>query len=324
MRLHVNCRAMWLSSRGGRMLDDIKAKLGVDSIQELPSRFGGGCINRAKAYRTDKFGDIFVKFNDNEKASEMFNGEFASLQALLDTNTIRVPKPVKIFSVGNDCCLAMELLDLRGASNSEELGTSIARLHLYNKLLMEKSKNAQSTVGGTEKQSKPIEKFGFHTLTYSGYFPLINNWSDNWVEFYSQNRLKKIIDTIVENTGDRELLTLWPKLEQKIPEYFKDCEIYPCLLHGDLWSGNYSFTKDGPVIYDPASFYGHSEYEFGILTMFGGFDRTFHTSYHKLIPQTAGFTERVLLYQLFHHLNHWYHFGAGYKQGALNLMRKLS
>lgn len=39
--------------------------------------------------------------------------------------------------------------------------------------------------------------------------------------------------------------------------------------------------------------------------MFGGFDRDFHTAYHKMIPQTTGFTERVLLYQLFHHLNHW-------------------
>lgn len=51
---------------------------------------------------------------------------------------------------------------------------------------------------------------------------------------------------LFQKTGNRELLTLWPELERKIPEYFKNCDIYPCLLHGDLWSGNYSFTKDGP------------------------------------------------------------------------------
>uniref|UniRef100_A0A8R1TND9 protein-ribulosamine 3-kinase n=2 Tax=Onchocerca TaxID=6281 RepID=A0A8R1TND9_ONCVO len=305
-------------------METIKTELGLGTIQELRSSFGGGCINRAKAYRTDKYGDIFVKFNDNEKAQEMFDGEFASLQALLDTNTIRVPKPIKRFSIGNDCCLAMEFLDMRGPSDSEKLGTNIARLHLHNKSLMEACKKVQSTIGDNDKQPKPIEKFGFHILTYSGYCPLINDWSDNWVEFYSQNRLKKVIDIIVERTGDRDLLTLWPELVRKIPDYFKDCDIYPCLLHGDLWSGNYSYTKDGPVIFDPASFYGHSEYEFGILTMFGGFDRAFHTAYHKMIPQTKGFTQRVLLYQLFHHLNHWNHFGAGYKPGALRLMRELS
>ncbi|VDO70410.1 unnamed protein product [Onchocerca flexuosa] len=79
-----------------KVMEAIKAELGLGTIQELRSYFGGGCINRTKAYRTDKYGDIFVKFNDNEKAQEMFDGEFASLQALLETNTIRVPKPIKV------------------------------------------------------------------------------------------------------------------------------------------------------------------------------------------------------------------------------------
>uniref|UniRef100_A0A0R3RZP1 protein-ribulosamine 3-kinase n=1 Tax=Elaeophora elaphi TaxID=1147741 RepID=A0A0R3RZP1_9BILA len=324
--LGMPCRAASLSRtlRPEEIMEAIKSELGVGTIKELRSRFTGGCINRAKAYNTDKYGDIFVKFNDNEKAQEMFDGEFAALQALLDTNTIRVPKPIKVFSINNDCCLAMEFIDMHGPSDSEKLGTSIAKLHLHNKSLIEASKRSESTIGSTDKQPKPIEKFGFDILTYSGYCPLINEWSDNWVEFYSQNRLKKVIEIVVEKSGDRDLLSLWPKLERKIPEYFKNCDIYPCLLHGDLWSGNYSFTKDGPVVFDPASFYGHSEYEFGILTMFGGFDKAFHTAYHKMIPQTTGFTQRVLLYQLFHHLNHWNHFGARYKQGALNLMQKLS
>ncbi|VDM12910.1 unnamed protein product [Wuchereria bancrofti] len=279
----------------GRVMEAIKSELNLGTIKELQFRFSGGYINRAKAYSTDKYGDIFVKFNDNEKAQEMFDGEFASLQALLNTNTVRVPKPIKRFSIDGDCCLAMELLDMHGPSDFEKLGTSIAKLHLHNKFLIEANKNSQLTIGGIDKQSEPIEKFGFSVLTYSGYCPLINDWSDNWVEFYSRNRLKKVIDIVVEKTGDRELLTLWPRLERKIPEYFKNCDIYPCLLHGDLWSGNYSFTKDGPVVFDPASFYGHSEYEFGILTMFGGFHQSFHTAYHKLIPQTTGFTERHFL-----------------------------
>ncbi|VIO95889.1 fructosamine-3-kinase-related protein [Brugia malayi] len=325
IKLSVPCFAVSLSRalQSGRVMEAIKSELNLGTIKELPLRFSGGCINRAKAYSTDEYGDIFVKFNDNEKAQEIFDGEFASLQALLNTNAIRVPKPIKRFSIDGDFCLAMELLDMHGPSDYEKLGTSIAKLHLHNQFLMEANKKTQSTIGGIDKQSEPIEKFGFSVLTYSGYCPLINDWSDNWVEFYSRNRLKKVIDIVLEKTGDRELLTLWPRLERKIPEYFKNCDIYPCLLHGDLWSGNYSFTKDGPVVFDPASFYGHSEYEFGILTMFGGFHQSFHTAYHKLIPQTTGFTERVLLYQLFHHLNHWNHFGTGYKHGALSLMRKL-
>ena len=84
-------------------------------------------------------------------------------------------------------------------------------------------------------------------------------------------------------------------------------EVRPALLHGDLWSGNVAQTTAEcqpadestsasssssssssasassssssatsiPVIFDPASFYGHDEFEFGIIEMFGGFDPAF-------------------------------------------------
>jgi protein-ribulosamine 3-kinase len=59
------------------------------------------------------------------------------------------------------------------------------------------------------------------------------------------------------------------------------------------------------VIFDPATFYGHSEYDFGIANMFGGFSPSFYESYHKIIPKADGFSEREEIYELFHHLNHW-------------------
>lgn len=51
------------------VMEAIKAELGLGTITELRSGFSGGCINRAKAYKTDKYNDIFVKFNGNEKVS---------------------------------------------------------------------------------------------------------------------------------------------------------------------------------------------------------------------------------------------------------------
>lgn len=60
------------------------------------------------------------------------------------------------------------------------------------------------------------------------------------------------------------------------------------------------------VAYDPASFYGHHEFDLAITKMFGGFSSQFYTAYHSLIPQSPGFTTRSNLYLLFHYLNHWY------------------
>lgn len=59
------------------------------------------------------------------------------------------------------------------------------------------------------------------------------------------------------------------------------------------------------VIFDPASFFGHAEYDFGIARMFGGFTSDFFNAYHKLIPKASGFEQRLDIYELYHHINHW-------------------
>lgn len=42
---------------------------------------------------------------------------------------------------------------------------------------------------------------------------------------------------------------------ENIKPLFDNVEIEPCLLHGDLWSGNISSDKNGePVILDPACY----------------------------------------------------------------------
>ena len=60
------------------------------------------------------------------------------------------------------------------------------------------------------------------------------------------------------------------------------------------------------VIYDPASFYGHHEFDLSIAGMFGGFNKQFYDAYHKCIPKAPGFAVRHKLYTLFHYINHWY------------------
>jgi fructosamine-3-kinase len=76
---------------------------------------------------------------------------------------------------------------------------------------------------------------------------------------------------------------------------------------GDLWRGNFGRGTIGAddtvqeVAYDPSAFYAHSEYEHGIMKMFGGFDGRILPEYHKLCPKSEPVDEyngRVVLYQL--------------------------
>ncbi len=121
-------------------------------------------------------------------------------------------------------------------------------------------------------------------------------------------------------------------------------QVHPCVLHGDLWSGNMSSVDGQPAIFDPAVYYGHSEAEFG-MSWCAGFSRDFYAGYHEVLPQqkgrhchqlsqqlcgaltstsrkkgitesgvlsSAGAAARKQIYSLYHYLNHNNLFGGSY------------
>ena len=99
-------------------------------------------------------------------------------------------------------------------------------------------------------------------------------------------------------------------------------ETAPSLIHGDLWSGNVLHTARGPALVDPACAYADREMEFGITTLFGGFDDRFFAAYEEAWPLPGGWRERNPLYQLYHLLNHFLIFGGAYGGEALSLARR--
>ncbi|KAJ6655047.1 hypothetical protein lerEdw1_006100 [Lerista edwardsae] len=272
----------------------LRRELGT-SVLRPTGHSGGGCISHGESFHTDH-GRVFVKSNCKAEARRMFNGEMASLTAILQTQTVKVPKPIKVIDLPEGSTLfVMEHLDMKGK-------------------------------GREQTDIQFVEKFGFHTVTCCGYLPQMNDWQQDWITFFARQRIQPQMDMIEKNSGDKEARELWAKLQLQIPSLFGDMEIIPALLHGDLWGGNVAEDDSGPVIFDPASFYGHSEYELAIAGMFGGFSGSFYSAYHSKIPKAPGFEKRLKLYQLFHYMNHWNHFGGGYLfncgEGVQRLMQE--
>ncbi|XP_068084987.1 ketosamine-3-kinase isoform X2 [Anabrus simplex] len=297
------------------MEEILKEALGTVTLKPTGCH-GGGCINEGEAYFIDS-GTVFVKQNRKAKAREMFDGEYESLKAIAATNSVRAPDPIVVLDNPNGgAVIVLEYLDMKGLRKySAQLGEQLAKMHLHNHTL---SNNKQKGHVGKEETLFPIENFGFHVTTCCGYLPQDNTWRSDWPSFFAQQKLDAQLRMIEKDYGDREAKELWSELQLKIPTFFDGIEIYPSLLHGDLWGGNVAET-----INEPASFYGHHEYELAIAGMFGGFNSSFYGSYHKLIPKAPGFDARHKLYQLFHYLNHWNHFGTGYRGQSISLMKSL-
>lgn len=168
-------------------------------------------------------------------------------------------------------------------------------------------------------------KYGFPVPTHCGATEQDNTWEESWEVFWRDRRLGNLVNRI----GDKEINALWEDMKRRaVPLLLHSFSPapQPVILHGDLWSGNagYDETTSSPVIFDPASYYGHNEADLGITRMFGGFSYEFYDEYHQVHPRSSPYyNERQKLYELYHHLNHTYMFGGSYKHGAMGIMKSL-
>lgn len=260
---------------------------------------GGGCINLASRYDTD-IGSFFVKTNRSIGPS-MFEGEVLGLNAMYETQTIRVPKP---FNFGplptGGSYIIMEFIEFGASrSNNSLLGRKLAEMH---------------------KAGKSEKGFGFDVDNTIGSTPQINTWTSDWIEFYGVHRLGYQLNLARQQYGDSLIYERGQWLVKNMAPLFDGAVIEPCLLHGDLWSGNISNDKNSePVILDPACYYGHNEAEFG-MSWCAGFGGYFYDAYFEVMPKHPGFEKRRDLYMLYHYLNHYNLFGSGYRASSLSII----
>ncbi|KAJ7070849.1 fructosamine kinase [Mycena amicta] len=164
-------------------------------------------------------------------------------------------------------------------------------------------------------------QFGFPVPTYCGATRLQNGWFDSWEACYSAQIGDLLSQLSKKGTRYDILCRKGERVRSEvIPKLLGSLSVQPVLLHGDLWSGNVGQTFSGdPKIFDPASYFGHSEADLAIARVFGGFPKTFFDTYHQHLPKTEPVEQYDLrgdLYQLFHYLNHTLLFGDHYAAGA--------
>lgn len=257
----------------------------------------GGCINQGYAVG-DGDRTYFVKVNQASQFA-MFDAEALGLQQMLETATIRVPKPVGRGIASESAYLVLEWLELgRGDTESwEEMGRCLAAMHRCT-----------------------ASDFGWDRNNTIGSTPQINSWTADWAEFYAQHRLGYQFQLAKQRRGyfpqQEKLLTAIPQLLAHQPQ--------PSLVHGDLWAGNAACTTKGePVIFDPAVYFGDREVDIAMTELFGGFPEAFYRGYNQVWPLDAGYERRKTIYNLYHILNHFNLFGGGYSSQANRMIEEI-
>jgi fructosamine-3-kinase len=264
---------------------ELRRILGVSAEEPV----AGGCIH--DCYRvTIGRSSQFLKTNASERA-DAFAAEADGLAALRAAG-MRAPQPLGHGVAAGRAWLLLEYLDLGGRKDFAALGRMLASGH---------------------RSSGP--GFGWRRDNYIGSTPQQNGWCDDWAEFWMQRRIQPQLQLAKRNGFDVASPDL-SLLERYTP--------VPSLLHGDLWSGNAAFTDEGPVLFDPAVYYGDREADLAMTELFGGFPREFYQAYNEAWPLEQGYQRRKHLYNLYHLLNHLNLFGGGYLRQVTATLRLLS
>ncbi len=257
----------------------------------------GGCIHQTgKIIAHD--GRVFFLKADTLPRLPVFQAEAHSLRVLNAAACIRVPRPLCHGQDEASAFLVMEYISMRSRGDDRRRGEQLAALH---------------------RQSAPA--FGWEADNFIGPTPQQNAWTQNWVDFYRDNRL--IPQTQLARKNGISIRKMDTLLES-LPSFFSGYTPQSSLLHGDLWGGNAAFDEEGnPLLFDPASYYGDREADLALTELFGGFSRAFYEGYVETWPLDSGYRLRRDLYNLYHVLNHFNLFGGGYGSQAESMVDQL-
>jgi len=302
--------------------------LGVRPVSRRP--VGGGCIHSAwcltvlpsggpaAAPQPVPFsgGRLFAKTNSLE-ALPLLKAEAEGLEALALAaagTDLRVPAPLAVGGAGNQAVLVLPWLELAGSGSAAadgawgRLGAALATLH--------GSSLERSCTPGDRPGS-----FGWPRNNVIGAGPQRNGWLAGWGRFFAERRLAPQLERLERRIG---ALRGAQALLERVPDWLDGHGADPCLVHGDLWSGNAAIDSTGHgVSFDPAVHRADREVDLAMARLFGGFPAPFFAGYEAGWPLPCDHRRRVPLYNLYHLLNHANLFGGSYTVQAQGVIVKL-
>lgn len=152
--------------------------------------------------------------------------------------------------------------------------------------------------------------------------PLPLRHRDSWGQFYGEDRIRHTL-RMGRDRGLWSGTAVFDAVIDRLVSKDFDDDTAPARLHGDLWSGNVVWTRQGGVLIDPAAHGGHPLTDLAMLLLFGGGrENRVVRAYEEVAPLPAGWRDLIGLHQLHPVMMHAVLFGGGYVPQAEALARR--
>lgn len=285
-------------------------RLGIRLLARAPVE--GGCIHSAWCLRTVDGGRLFAKTNRADRLP-LLEAEAEGLTALarVAPGSLVIPEPLAWGRAGSEAVLVLPWLELvrggDGAGSWAACGADLAELH---------RRSLQPT-----SAEEPPRCFGWRRDNFIGASPQPNGWRQDWALFFAECRLQPQFRWLARKG---QSLRGADRLLERLPTWLAGHPAQPCLVHGDLWSGNAALLAGGGAsLFDPAAHRADREVDLAMARLFGGVPEAFFRGYSEEWPLPEGWRDRFEIYNLYHILNHANLFGGGYIQRAQSVISAL-
>ncbi|MDN6280263.1 MAG: fructosamine kinase family protein [Psychroflexus sp.] len=277
---------------------ELLSKIALDAKIQLRSaqQIRGGDINTTYLLKTDSE-KFVVKINHKHRFPEMLKREAKGLERLRETQTFFIPEVFKIGEYNQFQYLILDYINSHQPQSSDfsRFGEQLAQLHQH-----------------TETS------FGLVEDNYIGKLKQGNTTETSAVDFLINQRLLPQLKLALQNKYDlKQVETFLKQVEQLIPDQKSS------LTHGDLWTGNYLYSKDKDFcLIDPAVAYSLKNFDIAMMKLFGGFSAEAFERYYAIHPKAEKEQNHLDIYQLYYLLVHLNCFGQSYFSRCQNIISK--
>ena len=229
------------------------------------------------AILSDATYSVFVKLGEGPTARDQLDRELAGLRFLTKRSGVLTPTIIATAEVEEVALLIMEATRTveRGATQWRQIGRALARIH-----------------------SVKANSFGFETYCYWGDLYQDNSPLNDWAEFYWKHRIAPRLTAAVDSGHlPPDLAIQVEKLRSRLPSLCGN-QVSPSLLHGDAHQNNFLSTEKGPVLIDPAIYYGHPEIDLAFVDFFSPVSEQLFEGYKEIASIESGFAGRRELWRI--------------------------
>lgn len=270
-----------------------------------------------------------VRIKNNEtiaakvvKPSSMAYSESKGLRAIRSTGA-PAPEVLGVHAEKNLAVIFMQWIESGAGRNSSSLMKALMQLYSGNvdPDILSDSKISDSSGEKHPYATKQELHWGWPENGFIGSIHQQNGTHENFENFWIEDRLEHHIQMARKNgLLDAGLANQIIRVSKKCISRWDLNSIKPTLIHGDLWSGNVMWDKNGDaVLIDPCIAIGNPEQDLAMLELFSNpLTRDQTENLLRTINMPEGFHERIPFWQIYPLLVHVNIFGNSYVSSLQN------